>query len=109
MDYDDDAPRAMVNSPREVAHPKLEQKRGAGICADGDGELPVVARLIVEIRSDGRRTLARGALEDLISGERTEIAARGDTPAALVASLWRSMTGIAALARRTARSLLPRR
>jgi len=27
-------------------------------------ELPVVARLVVEIRSDGRHTIARGAAED---------------------------------------------
>jgi hypothetical protein len=71
--------------------------------------LPVIARLIVEVRSDGRRTVARGQVEDLITGQRTEIAARGDSPAALLASLWRSMSGIATLARRAVRALAPRR
>jgi hypothetical protein len=32
-------------------------------------ELPVVARMVVEIRSDGTRTVARGALEDRPSGQ----------------------------------------
>ena len=36
-------------------------------------EPPVVARLIVEIRSDGTRTIARGAIEDVASGQKTAI------------------------------------
>jgi hypothetical protein len=50
-------------------------------------EPPVVARMIVEIRSDGTRTVARGALEDLISGERVKIEADGGSPMQLAASL----------------------
>ena len=50
-------------------------------------DLPVVARLIVEIRSDGSRTLARGALEDVVTGERVQIEANGGSPAQLAASL----------------------
>jgi hypothetical protein len=50
-------------------------------------DLPVVARLIVEIRSDGSRTLARGALEDAVTGERVQIEANGGSPAQLAASL----------------------
>ena len=51
------------------------------------GDLPVVARLIVEIRSDGSHTLARGALEDVITGERVSVEANGGSPAQLAASL----------------------
>jgi len=51
------------------------------------GELPVVARLIVEIRSDGSRTVARGALEDVASGERVSLEANGGSPVQLAASL----------------------
>jgi hypothetical protein len=50
-------------------------------------DLPVVARLIVEIRSDGSHTLARGALEDVVTGERVQIEANGGSPAQLAASL----------------------
>ncbi|HKO91711.1 MAG TPA: hypothetical protein VJU61_11185 [Polyangiaceae bacterium] len=52
-----------------------------------DPELPVVARLIVEIRSDGTRTLARGALEDVMTGERVALEAKGGSPMQLAASL----------------------
>jgi hypothetical protein len=50
-------------------------------------EPPVVARMIVEIRSDGTRTVARGALEDIITGERVKIEASGGSPVQLAASL----------------------
>src|SRR5689334_24320981 len=50
-------------------------------------EPPVVARMIIEIRSDGTRTVARGALEDIISGERVKIEAAGGSPMQLAASL----------------------
>jgi hypothetical protein len=54
-------------------------------------EPPVVARMMIEIRSDGSRTVARGALEDVISGERTSIEASGGTPIQLAASLASSL------------------
>jgi hypothetical protein len=50
-------------------------------------DLPVVARLVVEIRSDGSRTLARGALEDALTGETVSLEAKGGSPAQLAASL----------------------
>jgi hypothetical protein len=50
-------------------------------------EPPVVARMIIEIRSDGARTIARGALEDIVSNERVKIEASGGTPIQLAASL----------------------
>jgi hypothetical protein len=67
---------------------------------------PVVARLVVEIRSDGSRTIARGAIEDVTTGQRTAVEARGTTPLALMVSLSRSIFEIPALARRAARALL---
>lgn len=70
-------------------------------------EPPVVARLIVEIRSDGSRTIARGAVEDVTTGERTTVEAHGSTPLALIASLSRAVFQVPALARRAARALLP--
>ena len=74
-----------------------------------ESELPVVARLVVEVRSDGRRTVARGLIEDLESGERTAVEASADSPLALVASLMRNLGGFARLAKRTVRALAPRR
>lgn len=74
------------------------------------GEPPVVARLVVEIRSDGSRTIARGALEDVQRGERTAIEARGDSPIQLAIALARTLTQLPRLAARSAvRGLLPRR
>ena len=69
-------------------------------------EPPVVARLVVEIRSDGSRTIARGALEDAQRGERVAIEARGDSPIQLAIALARSLTRLptacsAAVTRRT--------
>jgi hypothetical protein len=55
-------------------------------------EPPVVARMIVEIRSDGSRTIARGAIEDVVNGQRTAIEARGDSPLQLAMKLARSLT-----------------
>jgi hypothetical protein len=70
------------------------------------GEPPVVARLVVEIRSDGSRTIARGALEDTTTGERTVLEAEGETPLALMLSLGRALSRVPSLARRAARKLL---
>ncbi len=62
-----------------------------------DDDLPVVARLVIEIRSDGTRTIARGGLEQaaLVGDdgplERVAIEARGGSPAALAADLMRAI------------------
>jgi hypothetical protein len=74
--------------------------------AEQPEEPPVVARLIVEIRSDGTRTVARGALEDVANGERVAVEARGSTPAALAASMIRSLFTGPLLAKVVARRLL---
>jgi hypothetical protein len=54
-------------------------------------ELPVVARLIVEVRSDGSRTVARGAMEDAASDTRVAIEASGASPLELALGLAKSI------------------
>jgi hypothetical protein len=68
-------------------------------------EPPVVARLMVEIRSDGSRTIARGALEDLMTGEKVAIRADGTSPAQLARSLAGTLMTLPLFAARMARSL----
>ncbi|MFN0246014.1 MAG: hypothetical protein ACKV2T_03845 [Kofleriaceae bacterium] len=81
----------------------------AGELLDED-EPPVVARLVVEIRSDGSRTIARGAIEDTANGQRTQLEARGDSPLALALQLARALTQLPRLTARSAvRNLLGRR
>jgi hypothetical protein len=66
---------------------------------------PVVARLIVEIRSDGSRTIARGGLEDLTTGQKVAIRAEGTTPAQLARALASTLVTLPLFAARIARSL----
>jgi hypothetical protein len=83
--------------------PEHTRRPGAVVPAD---EPPVVARLVVEIRSDGRRTIARGALEDVVQGQRVAVEARGDSPLGLALGLARSILSVPMLARASARKLL---
>ena len=69
-------------------------------------EPPVVARLVVEIRSDGSRTIARGAIEDTTTGQRTAIEAQGTTPLQLAFALAKSLR---TLPRMAVRGLLGRK
>ncbi len=66
-------------------------------------EPPVVARMVIEIRSDGSRTIARGALEDVSTGQRAAIEAQGTSPLQLAFALARSL---GQLPRLTAKSAL---
>jgi hypothetical protein len=70
---------------------KREIVKTDGQALDTEAEPPVVARLVVEIRSDGRRTIARGALENAAAGEQVAIQADGTTPLALAMALVRSL------------------
>ena len=63
---------------------------GQALPATAD-ELPVVARLIVEVRSDGSRTVARGAMEDAATDTRVAIEASGMTPLELALGLAKSI------------------
>jgi hypothetical protein len=69
-------------------------------------EPPVVARLMVEIRSDGSQTIARGALEEMTTGEKVAIEARGATPAQLAAQLARALVATPFLARAAMKAML---
>ena len=73
---------------------------------EAQAEPPVVARLVIEIRSDGTRTIARGMAEDVAQGERVQIKAEGATPLQLVLSLVKSLRDVPVLARNFARGLL---
>jgi hypothetical protein len=68
-------------------------------------EPPIVARLVVEIRSDGRRTIARGAIEDAITEQKVAVLAEGTSPAQLAASLAKSLLTLPLFASGVARSL----
>lgn len=59
--------------------------------AEQGPEPPVVARLMVEIRSDGSRTIARGALQDELTGEQVAVEARGNSPLELAGQLAKSL------------------
>jgi hypothetical protein len=74
-----------------------------------DDQLPVVARLVVEVRSDGTRTIARGVIEDHKTGQRTSIRAGAESELALLGMLMKAASGLTRLARRTARALTPSR
>ena len=80
---------------------KPEVIRAKGLEAVDGAEPPVVARLIVEIRSDGTRTIARGAIEDVASGQKTAIEARGNSPLQLALALARSLGQLPRLAARS--------
>jgi hypothetical protein len=68
---------------------------------------PVVLRMVVEIRSDGTQTVARGAIEDINTGERVAVRADASTPIALAQELARSLIKTPVLAREAVKSLLP--
>ncbi len=66
----------------------------------------MVARLVVEIRSDGRTTIARGAMEDAATGRGVAIEASGRSPLQLALSLARALVTLPAFGRSAARALL---
>ena len=81
-----------------------------GARAELSSEPPVVARLVIEIRSDGSRTIARGGIEDLITGQKVAIEAKGDSPLQLALALAKSIVQLPRLtARSTIRGLLGRK
>jgi hypothetical protein len=73
----------------------LQKRSSTQLGAPAD-EPPVVAQLMIEIRSDGSRTIARGALNDLRSGETAQVHAEGKTPRDLMLSLASSLLALPA-------------
>ena len=70
---------------------------------------PVVARMVIEIRSDGSHTIARGAVEDVQQGTRVDLKVEADSPIKLLWKLVRTVGQTPALmrgARQTVRGLL---
>lgn len=67
---------------------------------------PVVARMVVEIRSDGTRTIARGALEDLLTGERVALQANAKNPVELARELTKTLLKTPVLAGSLAKDAL---
>ena len=91
----DDPPKPPVKAPQSALQPLDEP--------------PVVARLVVEIRSDGTRTIARGAMEDVDGGHKVAVEARGSSPIELALSLARTIFTAPKMARTAVRALLPGR
>ena len=91
--------------PRE---PGPEPEVADVVARADDDALPVIARMVVEIRSDGRRTVARGALEDP-DGHRVAVEARGTTPWMLARELAGALWKLPRLPRPSLRALLPGR
>lgn len=90
----------MATPPNSPFSAKRESiAKSASETLESEGNLPpVVARMVVEIRSDGTKTIARGALEDLQAGERVALQADAATPAALAKELSRAILSAPALA-----------
>ena len=82
--------RDYVKSGRELSR-ALVVRPDAPSSVKRHEDLPVVSRLVLEIRSDGSRTGARGAMESVDRGERVAIQAAGNTPAELVGSLTKAL------------------
>ena len=70
-----------------------------------------MARMMIEVRSDGIRTSARGAFEDLQNDEKTAIELPPMTPmqlsAALSATIGKALAESPGIARMALRSLVP--
>lgn len=102
--------RERLQQLKDEAERALVAVRPAPLAQPGP-EPPVVARMVVEIRSDGTRTIARGAIEDLATQQKVALQAEGSTPLALALSLagsLRQLPGVAwDLARATRRGQLP--
>ena len=72
-------------------------------------ELPVVARMVVEIRSGGTRTIARGAVEDLLNDQQVAVEASAGSPLELSRALAKMLFPTSrGLGSRVARKLLTR-
>jgi hypothetical protein len=95
--------------PGKPASLTVERIEGGETLAERPGEPPIVARLVIEIRSDGSHTIARGAMEDALNGQKVAVEASGTTPLALALSLAKSIVATPLLARQAFRALVTRR
>ena len=74
----------------------LERKADAPLAEES--ELPVVARLVVEIRSDGTRTVARGAIADEVTGQTVAVELQSGSPWQMAQSLVKALLSMPKLA-----------
>ena len=74
-----------------MSEPALPQKNDDALLPQRDDLPPVVARLVIEVRSDGTRTMARGGLEDVLNDQRVALHAEAGTPLELSRLLMRSL------------------
>jgi hypothetical protein len=81
---------------------------GPQAVAEAD-ELPVVARLVVEIRSDGTRTVARGAMSDVESGQAVALELASGSPWQMAQQLVKALLGMPKLVLKTRRALAQKR
>ena len=98
--------RTRIKESLENAEREALVRVGPRIPAMPGEEPPVVARLMVEIRSDGSQTIARGAIEDMASGEKVAVEARGTSPAQLAGSLAKTIFATPFLAKAAVRAIL---
>lgn len=85
----------MSEEPQEVVpsgDAELSELDPAGALAHAE-ELPVVARMVVEIRSDGIKTVARGAFEDFQTGQQVGIETDPLAAAKLAQAFTKSILG----------------
>lgn len=69
----------------------LPEKKDDDLLPQKDDLPPVVARIVVEVRSDGTRTVARGGMEDRVTGQKVALQAEAATPLELSRLLLRSI------------------
>ena len=81
----------------------LAPREGAAIAPED--ELPVVARLVVEIRSDGTRTVARGAMYEAESGQKVAVELQSGSPWQMAQSLVKALLGMPRLVLETRKAL----
>lgn len=70
-------------------------------------EPPVVARMVIELRSDGTTTIARGAIEDCTSGETVAVEARAGSPLEIPAAIAKMLLSTPVIAGDALRAALP--
>lgn len=79
----------------------------AALPVERPDELPVVARMVVEVRSDGTKTVARGAIEDLQTGQQVAIQTDAMDTNELSTALAQSLLATSGLAKEALKALLP--
>ena len=83
--------RPAVGEREDPPEPLAPRSAAERADVEAAAEPPVAARLVIEIRTDGTRTVARGAIEDAILGERIAVKVEGQTPLELALALAKAL------------------